>query len=348
MKTIFAPALEQWATSALQSIGAPLADAQVVAHALVQTNLWGIDSHGVSRLPHYLNRIRSGSIQTRPQMQWEQSGAATGSVDGGDGLGIVACILATEKAIALAQNAGAGVVGIKNSSHCGAMGLYVRQIAAAGLVGIAFTHSDSFVVPHGGKKAFFGTNPIAIAVPTLDAARPLCVDTATSIVAWNRIMNARAAGVEVPTGWGVDENGDDSTDPQQIVAVKPMAGHKGFALAFLIDMLCGPLNGMPFGPHIPKMYFELEKPRKLGSLIIALDAERFGGREFLSAMAEQCIGEVKTQGAEVLYPGEPEVESQSRRRESGIPLDDSLVADFARWAQELGIEPPTYQGAPAL
>lgn len=331
--------LTVWVSAALEAAGVPEKDAGTVARALVQTNLWGIDSHGVSRLPHYLNRISKGSVKARPEMRWERTAAATGRIDADQALGIVACDLATEKAIELAREAGTAVIGVGNSSHCGAMSLYVRRLAAAGLAGLGFTHSDSFVVPHGGKQRFFGTNPIAIAVPTQDPQRPVCVDAATSIVAWNRIMMARITGETVPVGWGVGADGEDATDPEQIVAVKPMSGHKGYALAFLIDMLSGPLNGMPYGPHVPRMYENLDQPRNLGALIIAIDPDRFGGRDFLAAMATQCAVEVKGQGENVMYPGEPEYNREAERLEQGIPLDEELLGELNGCAERLGIAP---------
>lgn len=339
MKNFASTQLQEWSTRALEAAGVPAGGASIVARALVQTNLWGIDSHGISRLPHYLRRIEAGSVKAAPQMQWSRTASATGRVDADQALGILACDFATDKAIEIAAEAGVAVVGIGNSSHCGAMSLYVRRLAANGLAGIGFTHSDSFVVPYGGKQRFFGTNPIAIAVPTQDPERPICVDAATSTVAWNRIMMARLAGETVPLGWGVDAAGEPSTDPNVIEAVTPMSGHKGYALAFLIDMLSGPLNGMPFGPHVPRMYENLDQPRNLGALIIAIDPARFGGRDFLAAMATQCATEVKQQGESVMYPGEPEYIRAAERLAAGIPMDEELVKELNTCAERLGIAP---------
>jgi ureidoglycolate dehydrogenase (NAD+) len=332
--------LQTWVTEAFRAVGMSEPDAAKSAALLVQTSLWGIDSHGVARVPHYLNRLTRGSIVAQPKLAFESTAAATGNVDGGDGLGFVVCDFAMSKAIACARTSGVGIVGIRNSSHCGAIGLYTRMAAAEGMIGIAFTHSDSFVVPHGGTQAFFGTNPISIAIPTPDPARPLCLDMATSVVPLNRIMNARRENQPVAPGLGVDAHGKDSTDPHEIVALKPMSGHKGYAMAFMIDLLCGPLNGMAFGPHLNKMYGELDAPRRLGSLMIAFDPARFFGGSGLALAAAAAMAEVKTQGRAILFPGEPEYLSEAARSRSGLPIESGLWEEFAEWSRRLALPLP--------
>jgi ureidoglycolate dehydrogenase (NAD+) len=339
IRPVPAPDLAAWITSALAAAGVPGDAAAQTARMLVQTSLWGIDSHGVARATHYLNRITQGSIAVRPNLRFTRTAAGTGQVDGDHGLGFIVCEFAMRHAIELAREAGVGAVGVANSSHCGAIGLYTRQAAQAGMIGIAFTHSDSFVTPHGGNRAFFGTNPISIAFPGPDAERPVCVDLATSIVPWNRIMNARREGKPVPPGLGVDAAGEDSTDAASIVAVRPMAGHKGYALAFAIDMLCGPLNGMAFGPHLTPMYAQLDERRKLGSFMLAIDPARFAGGALLAAALLAAVTEVKAQKDGVLAPGDPEYRTAEQRGRDGIPVEPGLWAEMAAWSGRLKIAP---------
>ncbi|MGA2478589.1 MAG: Ldh family oxidoreductase [Spirochaetia bacterium] len=338
--TISPASLRTWASSVLVAVGLSPGDADACAEMLVQTSLWGIDSHGIARLPHYLDRLTRGSIVARPTLSFEETGAATGNVDGGDGLGFLVCRFAMEKAIALARSAGAGIVGVRNSSHCGAVGLYTRQATRQGMIGVGFTHSDSFVAPHGGNRAFFGTNPISIALPAPNSERPLVVDMATSALTWNRIANARLENRPVEPGCAIDDAGSDTTDPHAVAALKPMALHKGYAMAFLIDMLCGPLNGMAFGPHVAKMYDDLDAPRHLGSLFIAFDPGRFFGGAGLAPAVTAAISEVKKQGDAVLHPGEPEYISEDARLKTGIPIEPGLQGELARWAKELHLPLP--------
>jgi ureidoglycolate dehydrogenase (NAD+) len=315
-------------------------DATQCATMLVQTSLWGIDSHGIARLPHYLERLSRGSLVARPTMVFTQTGPATGDFDGGHGLGFLVCSSAMDHAITLARAAGVGVVGIRNSSHCGAIGLYARQATAHGMIGIAFTHSDSFVAPHGGHQAFFGTNPIALSVPTEDPVCPLCLDMATSIAPINRVMNARKENTRLEPGLGYDRDGRETTDPHALVTLKPLGAHKGYGLGFLIDMLCGPLNGMAYGPHLAKMYDQLDQHRRLGSLVCAIDPSRFFGGLTLPTQTSAAIREIKVQAPSIRYPGEPEYLSEKIRSDIGIPIETSLWTDLTVWSQRCGISLP--------
>jgi ureidoglycolate dehydrogenase (NAD+) len=332
--TIHLPAekLRRLAAAELVACGVPRADARLVADSLVQTSLWGIDSHGIARLPHYLRRLQTGSIEPKPVMRFSATGPCTGTLDGGHGLGILVCHRAMEEAIKLAQANGVGIVGCYHSTHCGAIGLYGRQAAKEGLIGIVFTHSDAFVIPHGGHTPFLGTNPICITVPS-DEGQPVCLDMSTAATTMNRIMNARREGQPLPAGVALDRDGQPTTDARAVTALFPMAEHKGYALAFLIDILCGPLNGMPFGPHIPPMYAGLTARRNLGSLLMALDPRRFAGGGSLSAVVAQMVQEARRQpraapDVEVLVPGDPEYRAERVRSVAGIPVEPGLQREL--------------------
>ena len=156
-------------------------------------------------------------------------------------------------------------------------------------IGFAFTHANSVAVPHGGQRAFFGTNPISFAFPR-EGHEPLCLDMATTSIPWNRVRNARREGHALPPDVAVDAQGAPTTDANAAAAVVPLGGsefgHKGYALALVIDLLCGPLLGNPYGPHIPPMFEAIDEPRQLGAFFIALDPERFAGGAALSAQIE--------------------------------------------------------------
>ncbi len=344
MKSLFldSTVAEEWGKTIFEKFGVSSIDAAGISSALCLTSLWGIDSHGIARIPHYLTRYEAGSLNKKPNIRFHQTAAATGQINGDEGHGIVIMREATDHAVNLAKDAGVGIVGVQNSSHCGAIGLYTRQITEAGMVGIAFTHSDALAVPFGGRKAFFGTNPISIAFPVENTSEPICLDMATSIVPWNFIMNAKRDKIKVPIGYGVDKCGNDTDNADEIVAVKPMADHKGYALAFLIDMLCGPLNGMAFGPNITPMYHELDKKRSLGSLVIAIDPSKFGGKDSLRNTGTSIIEMLKLQGENILFPGQPEYQRKAKRLLSGIPISDSLSLDFLHWSEKAGITAPFY------
>ncbi len=334
--------LTNWAIACLERVGVPPPEAKLVGESLVQTSVWGVDSHGVLRLTHYLRRMTLGSIKAAAAPVVMRTGPVTAQVHGEDGLGIVHATLAMEVAIEMAQENGVGVVGVGHSSHCGAMQLYTRMAARDGLIGIAMTHSSSVVVPHGGKQRYFGTNPISIAIPRA-GGEPVCLDMATAQIAWNKVLNARIEGEELDEGVAVDAEGLPTTDPHLARAGVPLGGpiygYKGFGLAFAIDLLCGALNGMTFGRRINNMYEELGEPRKIGHFLMALDPGRFAGAETLEATVDACVADLRTQG-EILYPGEPEERAQRERLATGIPIDDEALKDMREWSAKLGVPPP--------
>jgi len=331
--------LAAWALACLEKVGVPHDEAKLVAESLVQTSVWGIDSHGVLRLTHYLRRMTIGSIKAASTPVVLRTGPVTAQVHGEDGLGIVHATLAMEEAIDMAKRSGVGVVGVGHSSHCGAVGLYTRMAAREHLIGIGMTHSSAIVVPHGGRHKYFGTNPISFAFPRV-GGEPLCLDMATSQVAWNKILNARIEGHALEPGLAVDGDGNPTTDPAKaqagIALGGPTYGYKGYGLAFAIDLLCGVMNGMTFGRHINSMYEELDKPRKIGHLLMALDPGRFAGGAALEATVDAVIADLKTQG-EILFPGEPELIEEKERRAKGIPIDTEALKDMNAWSKKLGV-----------
>jgi ureidoglycolate dehydrogenase (NAD+) len=333
--------LTQWAVACLEKVGVPPPEAKLVGESLVQTSVWGIDSHGVLRLTHYLRRMTIGSISPSAAPVVMRTGPVTAQVHGHDGLGIVHATLGMEEAIEMARESGVGVVGVGHSSHCGAMGLYTRMAAKELLVGIAMTHSSSVVVPHGGKHKYFGTNPISFAFAR-KSGEPVCLDMATSQIAWNKVLNARIENQPLEPGVAVDDAGVPTTDAHRAAAGIPLGGvtygYKGYGLAFAIDILCGVMNGMTFGRHINNMYEELDKPRKIGHLLMALDPARFAGGDKLEETVDAMIADLRTQG-EILFPGEPELIEEKVRLKNGIPIDAAAFADMNEWSSKLKVTP---------
>jgi ureidoglycolate dehydrogenase (NAD+) len=333
--------LAAWAVACLEKVGVPPAEAKLVGESLVQTSVWGIDSHGVLRLTHYLRRMTIGSIKAAATPVVMRTGPVTAQIHGEDGLGIVHATLAMETAIEMARESGVGVVGVGHSSHCGAVGLYSRMAAREGLVGIAMTHSSAVVVPHGGRHRYFGTNPVSIAFARA-GGEPVCLDMATSQVAWNKVLNARIENQPLDPGLAVDADGNPTTDPHAARAGIPLGGptygYKGYGLALMIDLLCGAMNGMTYGRHLNNMYEDLDRPRKIGHLMIAIDPGRFAGGETLEATVDAMVKDLKTQG-EILHPGEPEILAEKERRASGIPIDNEAFADMIAWSKKLGVPP---------
>jgi ureidoglycolate dehydrogenase (NAD+) len=342
--TLPASSLTTWGTACLVHSGLPRADAAFTASSLVQTSLWGIDSHGIARLPHYLGRLAGGSLNPGPAMVFEATGPCTGTLDGNHGLGLVVMRRATDQAIAMARASGLGFIGVRESSHCGAIGIYGRMIAEAGLVGVVMTHSDSFVAPHRGYQKFLGTNPICLSAPNAGGP-PVCLDMATSAAAWNAVMNARRENLPIADTLAFDADGNPTTDPHAVACLRPMATYKGYALAFMIEIFCGPLNGAPWGPNIPPMYGDYSERRHLGSLVGAIDPQRFGGGGTfageVAALARSARGQPPVSSdLPVLAPGDDQYATESERRNTGIPIEPGLAAQISEWSDKLGVVNP--------
>jgi ureidoglycolate dehydrogenase (NAD+) len=258
-----------------------------------------------------------------------------GILDGDDGLGHVVAYRACTEAMALAGESGSGVVVIKNSSHFGIAGYYVRRMVEQGYIGMAMTATDAFLIPYGAKKPFFGTNPIAIGFPT--DGFPVVLDMATTLIPYGKIALAKTEGRAVPPDWGFDADGNPTTDPNGIAGLHPIAGPKGSGLAMMIDIFCSVLTGMAWGPHINRMYVDMDEPRKLGHFVMALDVRRLMGLEAfkgrLGEMLESFGALPAAEGFErVYYPGQMEGERRQRRMADGIPIDPGLYAEL----EELG------------
>lgn len=335
--------LGKFVAQLLVSAGLVQRDAELVSDTLVESNLRGIDSHGVARVPHYLRRIETGSIVPRPEFRFERLAPAASRLDGGHGLGQLAMARATDHAVELARDSGAGWVAVCNSSHCGALSYYGLKIVEAGMIGLVFTHVDPMVLPHGAAEPFCGTNPICVTGPGRDG-RDLCLDMATSITPWNSIANAAIEGVAIPRGWAVDETGNDTTDPNAVAALYPTGSYKGSGLGIAIDVLCALLSGAPFGPDIPKMYGDLTKRRLLGGLVGAIDIRRFVRLDTFRDRLDEMLTRLSSlqpaeSGERVLFPGEPELIAKRERLAQGIPIGLKLLDEFEELARKHGVPP---------
>ncbi|UOE55376.1 ureidoglycolate dehydrogenase [Bacillus sp. CMF12] len=302
--------------------------AEKVAEILVHADLRNVNSHGVLRTEHYVNRLNAGGINPNPEITFNKTGPVTGVVDGDDGFGHVIADEAMNHAIQMAKENGVGMVTAINSSHCGALSYFVQNAAEQNLIGIAMTHTDKIVVPFGGKDAFLGTNPIAYGVPA-KTQKPFILDMATSNVALGKILQYKEEGKEIPEGWGVDENGETVTDPSKVVSLSPFGGPKGYGLSMIVDIFSGLLAGAAFGPHVAKMYGDLDKKRKLGHYFCAINPAFFTDAEAFLGNMDQMMAEIRQAPPapcfkSVLVPGEIEQMNEERNLEKGITIASTV------------------------
>lgn len=322
-----ADVLRDWAADVFATVGVPSTDSQVAADVLVTANLRGVDTHGIVRLPHYIKRIQSGVINAQPNLNAERNGAAAILVNGDFGMGMVVGAWAMRLAMENARNYGISVVGVQQSTHFGAADYYARLASQANMIGMSFTNTGPSMAPWGSKTAFLGTNPLAFAAPG-GIEGGITMDMATSQVAWGKLMLAARAGKKVQFGWATDKEGRPTDDPAIGMdgLMLPLGGYKGYGLALMIEVLCAMLTGADYGPH-------LKDGKGVGHFFIAIDVARFMPleqfQERLAVMVQEIHACQRAPGVERLYvPGEPELETQTRRQREGIPLPDDVISDL--------------------
>lgn len=299
-----------------------------VAEILVHADLRNVNSHGVLRTEHYVNRLNAGGINPDANITFNKTGPVTGVVDGDDGFGHVIGNEAMKQAISMAKENGIGMVTAINSSHCGALSYFVQEAAEENLIGIAMTHTDKIVVPFGGKEAFLGTNPIAYGVPA-KVNKPFILDMATSNVAFGKVLQHKEEGKDIPEGWGVDENGAAVTDPGKVVSLLPFGGPKGYGLSMIVDIFSGLLAGAAFGPHVAKMYGDLDKKRKLGHYFCAINPAFFTDEEAFLENMDRMMDEIRQSPpapgySSVLVPGEIEQRNEEKNLKEGITIASTV------------------------
>ena len=332
-----------FATAVYESAGMSPVDARLVADTLVQADLWGHQSHGVLRLGWYLDRLRNKVMTPVTTPEFVVDAGAIALIDGHDGVGHVLTAVAAREAIRRAKAHGIGAVGVRMSNHFGTCMYYTLMGARAGCVMLLTSNGGPAMAPWGGRRKIIGTNPWSIAAPAGSRA-PFVVDMANTGVARGKIYLARNKRIPIPLGWAISSAGAPTTDPQEAIdgIILPMAEHKGYAIAAMVDMLSGVLTGSGFLSAVHSPYKTAEKSN-CGHLMIALDIEVFQPLVEFNARMEQFIAEIKTVPLatgfeEVFYPGEIEARNDARNRKEGIELPGDTLADLKRIARETGLE----------
>jgi LDH2 family malate/lactate/ureidoglycolate dehydrogenase len=320
-----------WVLTLMDRVGIPAADAVLLADGLIQAHLFGMDGHGLFFLPTYVKRLELGLIARQGTVRILQEGPAFALLDGGNLLGHVSAWKAMEMAIAKAAEAGVGMVTLCNGNHSGIMARYTLHAAGAGCIGIATTNTPPLMAPWGGFLPFLGTNPISIAVPA-SGEPPIVLDMATSAVARSKILVANKAGTRIPSHWALDETGKPTEDPQAALkgSMAPMAGHKGFGLAMMIDVLSGVLGGAASGPEVGDVFRFDSGPQNVGHFFQAVSLSRLGRAEAVREQMDRLVRQLRSAppapGTDrIRVPGDVERETEAARRRSGIPLGPEVV-----------------------
>ncbi|PGH72157.1 malate dehydrogenase [Bacillus thuringiensis] len=349
---VFADELHRFVREILTKVGVTENDAGIVADVLNAADLRGIDSHGIARLRRYVDGIRHGKIEAHSHTVTLLNGPATVALDACNGLGQPAAVTAMRMAIAKAEEFGIGMVTLRRSNHFGIASYYAMMALEHGMIGIATTNASPQVAPTFGAQAMYGTNPIAVAIPT-GGPTPFVLDMATSTVPRGKLERLQREGSTIPQGWAIDGDGFPITNLKELIkglverreyALLPLGGmgelfggHKGFGLGLLVDLLCGPLTGSAWGRHVYG-----PNGANLGQCFIALRPDCFRMHEEFKQDSEQLLHEIrsarKIQGQEIIYiPGDKEAKEAERRRDMGIPLKNTVLQELDKLANEVGI-----------
>ena len=317
------------AAACLERAGANAAMALSTARMLVAAEAQGLASHGLSRVPQYAAHLRNGRVNAdaRAQLIHERGGACL--IDAQEGLAFPACELAIAEAVARARANGVAFAGVTRSHHFGVAALHLEAVAAAGLVGLAFGNSPAAMPAWGGRRALFGTNPIAAIFPRRDGT-PITVDMSLSEVARGKLMVAARDGKTIPEGWALDKDGNPTTDPKAGMAgmMCPAGGVKGAMLALVVELLACALTGAAFGFEADS-FFETEGNRpRIGQAFLVVDPGALAGTEVYLERVETLVAAMGEDPA-VRIPGDRRRALAERAEREGIEVADAVMTLLA-------------------
>ena len=308
--------------------------ANICAEALVNAELVGASSHGLSRLKMYCDRINKKVINPKPKIKIKKISQSITQIDAKNSIGFVAADLAIKKAIESAKKTGIGLVGIKNSGHYGLSGYYVEQAVKKNLIAFAFTNAPPAIAPHGALKSLFGTNPICFGSPT-GSKIPFVLDTSVSVINRGKIRVAARTGEQIPVGVALDKFGKPTTNAKKALAgvQLPIAGFRGSGLAWMVDILSGVFTGGNHGGKVRDPFDDFSGPQKIGHLFITIKPNLFVSN--YNKRIKENIKRIKKlpkiKGTkEIFYPGQNKFKRYKTNLKKGIAIPKNILQDIKK------------------
>ncbi len=339
MRRIRVEELQRFCLDTLQSVGLSESEASITAEVLVATDAWGIFSHGTNHLPNYVNKLRAGGMDPTAKPEVVIDGQTFAIVDGHNAIGMVASCIAMGIAIEKARAHGMGYVGVRNSNHFGAAGYYANMAVEQGMIGVAMSNADVNMAAPGSRGSVIGNNPFAYAVPAGEEW-PIFLDIALSATAATKIFTAKALGQKIPDNWIVDDEGrptSDLTNWPATGSLLPMAGHKGYGLAVMVEVFAAVLSGGAITREVKSWLLSLSEPPGMAHAFLAIDVNQIMPiHEFkkrIDGMIRSIKDSSKAEGSREIYlPGEIEWKKREAALKEGILLPDPIVAALSALA----------------
>jgi len=335
--------LSDFVSAVFAKAGVPADEASLIADSLVEADMTGVESHGVSRVPIYLKRIETGVVNAKAKLEVVADLPGALVLDGCNSMGIVTGVRAMDMAVRKAETAGAVFVTVKNSNHFGIAAYFTRRAMAKGMIGYAASNAPSTMAPWGGIKPYMGTNPFSVAIPA-GAELPIVMDMATSVVAQGKIILAEKEGKQIPFGWAITKDGEPTDDPKAALegTVLPFGGPKGYSISLLLDVLSGVLSGAAFGPYLFNMWNDFKNPQNVGHCFSVMDIKKFLPLDEFKSKMDTMIRDIKNSPRakgidEIFLPGELEHRKREDRMKAGIPLGPKTYADLADIGARMGL-----------
>ena len=330
-------ALTRFATDIFTRAGLPNIDAAIVSEVLVWANLRGVDTHGIMRVPRYVDLIENGDMNPRPAIRIRTETPASVLIEADRAAGPVAMMRGVSEALRKAGDAGVGLALVRATTHTAALGYYTLAIAREGMAGIALAGSWPNVVYHGSRAAGVSTSPISIAVP---GGEPVVLDMATSIVSMGKLNQAKKAGKPIPEGWALDAKGKPTTDPQAAQTPLAMGGAKGSGLSFMVECLASLIASNPLLAESLEGTPAGSRHRQNG-FVLAIDLGRFGDPNSFRHEVDRLVRGLKAlpraeNSEEILMPGERGRRTLEQRAREGIPIPRGVHDELDALAQRMG------------
>ncbi|MBI37638.1 MAG: lactate dehydrogenase [Alphaproteobacteria bacterium] len=336
--------LKEFMGQVFKATGLPDDDAEKLAQAMADGDLLGKDSHGCIRVPMYINRIKGGAINKTPDIRITKKTSAMALVDGDNGMGHLVARFSMELAMDMASENGISWVGLQHSNHAGAAAVYASMATERDQIGIiACVGSANHAAPYGGSDILVGTNPIAVAIPTLDEP-PVVIDMATTNSSLGKIMVKAMHNESMPEGWVIDDNGKPITDSKLADdgILTHIGGAKGFGLSMVIGFLAGTLNGAAFGSDVVHIGEDPHTETNTGQFIMALDVAHFmDPKEFkanVDRISREMVNSARLPGVdEIRMPGTNSFRIYNDRKANGIPITAPLLKRLNDAADEVNV-----------